>query len=245
MQRFLLVTDLDNTYVGDRPALEALQQTLQAARTRGAKLVYSTGRSHHSYQTLAEEENLLPPDILVTSVGTEIRIDNELDTAWSKHLNSQWSIDRIRQTTDRYPALVKQPAAEQNPYKISFFLHPNAGSVLTSLAGDLESQSLKAQIIYSSKRDVDIVPVRADKGNALNYVREKLGFSLDETIACGDSGNDIALFTQNTLGIIVGNARSELLQWHQKQGDDRQYLAQGHYAAGILEGLNHFGFGEI
>lgn len=91
---------------------------------------------------------------------------------------------------------------------------------------------------------MDIVPVRANKGNALNYVREKLGFSPDETIACGDSGNDIALFTQNTMGIIVGNARSELLQWHKRQGSDRQYLAQGHCAAGILEGLNHFGWTE-
>jgi sucrose-6-phosphatase len=242
MQRFLLVTDLDHTYVGDRPALDQLQQTLQAARTQGAQLVYSTGRSHPSYQALAEEENLLSPDILITAVGTEIRINDQLDETWHKHLNQQWSLDRIRQTTDRYPALVKQPAAEQNPYKLSFFLHPNAGSVLTHLTEDLESQSLKAQVIYSSKRDLDILPLRANKGNALTYVREKLGFSIDETIACGDSGNDIALFTQNTLGIIVGNAHAELLKWHKKEGGDRQYLAKASYAAGILEGLTHFGF---
>jgi sucrose-6-phosphatase len=242
MQRFLLVTDLDHTYVGDRPALDQLQQTLETARSQGAQLVYSTGRSHQSYQALAEEENLLSPDILITAVGTEIRINDQLDETWKKHLNQQWSLDRIRQTTDRYPALVKQPAAEQNPYKLSFFLHPNAGSVLTHLTEDLESQSLKAQVIYSSKRDLDILPLRANKGNALTYVREKLGFSIDETIACGDSGNDIALFTQNTLGIIVGNAHAELLKWHKKEGDDRQYLATASYAAGILEGLTHFGF---
>jgi sucrose-6-phosphatase len=242
MQRFLLVTDLDHTYIGDRAALDQLQQFLEIARSQGAKLVYSTGRSHTSYQTLAEQEKLILPDVLITAVGTEIRLGDQLDDNWQQHLQKQWSLDRIRQTTLRYPALVPQPLTEQNPYKLSFFLNPKAVSVLTNLTEDLESQSLKAQVIYSSKRDVDILPVRANKGNALTYVREKLGFSPDETIACGDSGNDIALFCQDNLGIIVGNAQSELIQWYKQQGSDRQYLAQNHYAEGILEGLKHFGF---
>jgi sucrose-6-phosphatase len=97
-------------------------------------------------------------------------------------------------------------------------------------------------VIYSSDRDLDILPDRADKGKALTYVRELLGFAPDRTVACGDSGNDIALFTENTRGIIVGNARSELMHWHQTHPNPDRYLAQADCAAGILEGLQHFGF---
>ena len=58
----------------------------------------------------------------------------------------------------------------------------------------------------------------------------------------GDLGNDITLFIANRVGIIVGNARRELLQWHQEHLEGDRYLAQVQYAAGIIEGLNHFGF---
>jgi sucrose-6-phosphatase len=113
---------------------------------------------------------------------------------------------------------------------------------LPKLQQALSAQGIAAQVIYSSEKDLDILPQRADKGKALTYVREMLGFATDQTIACGDSGNDIALFTANTKGIIVGNARSELLQWHQSNPNQNRYLAQTNCAAGIHEGLQYFGF---
>nr|MBA2749314.1 HAD hydrolase family protein [Tatlockia sp.] len=66
-----------------------------------------------------------------------------------------------------------------------------------------------------------------------------------QTVVCGDSGNDISLFSYNEeRGIIVGNAKSELLQWHNANPANYHYLAQAFCAGGILEGLNHFGFIE-
>jgi sucrose-6-phosphatase len=242
MVGFLLVTDLDHTYVGDRPALQKLQTLMQFLRNQGVKLVYSTGRSHTSYQELAAEEQLITPDILVTAVGTEIRNQDCLDQAWSEHLNWQWSTTTVQTLVQQYPQLIPQPAAEQNPYKVSFFLKPEYQDVLKPLEAELAAQNIQANLVYSSDRDLDILPIRANKGHALTYVREQLGFVPDRTVACGDSGNDIALFLENTLGIIVGNARPELLDWHRGMGSDRQYLAQKNYAAGILEGLAHFGF---
>ncbi|MCY7278450.1 MAG: HAD family hydrolase, partial [Phormidesmis sp. CAN_BIN44] len=56
MTQFLLVTDLDNTLVGDDRALDILNQRLtQCRQVNGVKLVYSTGRSLTSYQQLSTE----------------------------------------------------------------------------------------------------------------------------------------------------------------------------------------------
>ncbi|MFE1745044.1 HAD family hydrolase [Coleofasciculus sp. H7-2] len=70
-----------------------------------------------------------------------------------------------------------------------------------------------------------------------------LQFSGDRTIICGDSGNDLSMF-QNvpSCGIIVGNAQPELLEWHHNSPPGKRYLAKSHFAAGILEGLDYFGF---
>jgi sucrose-6-phosphatase len=249
MNAFLLVTDLDHTLVphpfsGDTPALTELNQYLTAQRqTHGSKLVYATGRSLKLYKELETAAQLLQPDILITAVGTAIYQSGEqLDPIWANHLAQDWDVAIVHQITQQFPQLQPQPASEQSAYKVSFFLKPEDAILLPKLKTQLTDRNIQAQVIYSSDKDLDILPQRADKGKALTYVRELLGFPPDRTIACGDSGNDIALFTENTLGIIVGNARSELRQWHQTNPNRQHYLAQSPGAAGILEGLKHFNF---
>ena len=64
----------------------------------------------------------------------------------------------------------------------------------------------------------------------------------EETVVCGDSGNDLAMFAVNeSLGIIVGNAQTELLDWHHANPSTDRYLATSYCAGGIAEGLNYFG----
>ncbi len=49
----------------------------------------------------------------------------------------------------------------------------------------------------------------------MQFLQKQWGFDLKQTVACGDSGNDLALFSVGEeRGIIVGNAQPELLQWH-------------------------------
>ena len=76
--------------------------------------------------------------------------------------------------------------------------------------------------------------------------KKRLAVSADKTLVCGDSGNDISLFEVNARGVIVGNARAELLNWHRDFGESRHFLAKAHCAGGILEAIAHFDlFAEI
>ena len=102
--------------------------------------------------------------------------------------------------------------------------------------------SFDLQFIYSSGQDFDILPSNGDKGLAVKFLQEKWQISSDMTVTCGDCGNDIALFKGFNKGIIVGNAKTELLQWYRANERETLYLAQAHCANGVLEGLKHFGF---
>ncbi len=244
MTQFLLVTDLDNTLVGDDRALDELNQRLtQCRQVNGIKLVYSTGRSITSYQHLSTEVNLLEPDVLITAVGTEIYYpDKGLDHDWIDQSSVGWNRDAIVAITQQFPQLVRQPESEQRILKVSFLLDGEDAHILPDLEAKIKAQGVDAQLIYSSNQDLDILSSRANKGSALAYIRQVLNFEPSYTIACGDSGNDIALFEQKTLGVIMGNAQPELLQWHHQNLSSDRYLAKAHCAAGILEGLQHFGF---
>lgn len=238
--RFLLVTDLDNTLVGDDPATLALNQIL-GSFDEAFCLVYATGRSYASARQLQSEKQLLEPNFWVTGVGTEIYAGDQLDLQWAEKLSQNWDRDAIVSVTRAFPELLPQPESEQNPWKLSFLLYSDhAHQILCDLQETLTAAGLAAQIVFSSNVDVDILPRQGDKGLAMTYLRQGLRIAPEKTLVCGDSGNDISLFQHSTLGVIVQNARSELLEWYQQSGRSHHYLAKSGYAAGILEALRHF-----
>lgn len=239
--RYLLVTDLDNTLVGDPQATWKLNRWIAARRDR-LYLVYATGRSYASARSLKLEASLLEPDYWVTGTGSEIYYQNRLDTTWADHQSYEWDWEAVWRIALDIPGIAPQAAESQNPWKAAFFIvGATPQQTVAQLREALVQAGLRTQIIVSHGEYVDVLPKESGKGHATAYLREQLQVVPQQTIACGDSGNDITLFEQPTLGVIVGNALPELLTWHEQWGHEQIYLAQSGYANGILEGLAHFG----
>ncbi|MEM7556821.1 MAG: sucrose-phosphate phosphatase, partial [Cyanobacteria bacterium P01_A01_bin.84] len=230
----------------DAALLELSDVLSRHRQEHGSKIVYATGRSRTLYQELKEEKQLIDPDALVVSVGTEIYLDgkDKPDVHWSEKLSPEWDKELVLSETAEFPELLMQPSSEQGAFKVSFHIEAAAAAkVLPLLDSALLAAGLNIKLIYSSGIDLDIVPQRSDKGQAMQFLRQKWDIPATRTVACGDSGNDIALFAVgDERGIIVGNARPELLEWHNQNPAEYHYLAKKYCAGGILEGLKHFGF---
>ncbi|AFZ43562.1 sucrose phosphatase [Halothece sp. PCC 7418] len=248
MSQFLFISDLDNTLIGDDIALEQLNKILQKKREAdGTKIVYATGRSLFLYKKLTTEKPLIPPDALIAAVGTEIYLNPEsqqIDQDWVKLLSNNWQRDKILEITQTFPELVLQPESEQGQFKISFHLSADtAKQNIEQLENRLKENGLEIKLIYSGSKDLDLIPQQADKGLAVNFLQNKWDFNDLKTVVCGDSGNDIALFsTGQPHGILVGNAQIELREWYQNNQTNYRYFADQNYAAGIQEGLQYFHF---
>lgn len=245
MSPFLFVTDLDNTLVGDDSALIELNHQLDDHRQKhGSKIVYATGRSLYLYRLLAEAKSLILPDALITAVGTEMYFDRnyqQYDAQWANILSQGWNREAIVEIARQFEQLQPQPESEQNPFKISYYLaEAVAEETIAKLKAALVQSGYGIKLIYSAGQDLDLLPKNGDKGLAVQFLREKWSISPDKTIVCGDSGNDISMFQGNEKGLIVSNAKPELIQWYETNSDDNHYLAQSPCAGGILEGLRHF-----
>ncbi|MEL6440250.1 MAG: sucrose-phosphate phosphatase [Cyanobacteria bacterium J06621_8] len=245
MSPFLFVTDLDNTLIGDDAALLELNYQLDNHRRQyGSKIVYATGRSLYLYRLLAEAKSLIAPDALITAVGTEMYFDQnyqKYDLEWADILSQDWNRGAIEQIANQFEHLQQQPQSEQNPFKISYYLAESvAAETMTQLKSAVTQSGYKIKLIYSAGQDLDLVPQNGDKGLAVQFLRKKWGISAAKTIVCGDSGNDISMFQGPEKGLIVSNAKPELLNWYEANSAEQHYLAQARCAAGILEGLKYF-----
>ena len=103
----------------------------------------------------------------------------------------------------------------------------------------LRKRHLHANVGFSHGMYLDVLPVRASKGSAIRYLADKWGIPVDSILVAGDSGNDEEMLSGNTLGVVVGNHSPELEVLRDRE---RIYFAEGHYAWGILEGIDYYDF---
>lgn len=80
----------------------------------------------------------------------------------------------------------------------------------------------------------DIVPAGSSKAVGVDKIVEHYGFSLDETMAFGDGGNDVAMLRHAHIGVAMGNADDEV-----KEKAD--YVTNSVDEDGIFNALKHFG----
>jgi sucrose-phosphate synthase len=234
----LMITDIDNTLIGDQDNLYRLLEILEKNR-RNLAWGVATGRSLELTLEAMTEYNIPMPDILICSVGTEMYYgpDLRMDKGWQTHISHMWKPESIKQTLKAFDALVFQEAEGQRSHKISYYLD-NKDNILQHITEALENNKLRCQIIYSHGQFLDILPHRASKGKAVNYLQYKYEFLPRYVMVAGDSGNDEDMLEGKTRGLIVGNHSDELNHLKNKP---RIYFAQAEYAAGIIEGLHHYG----
>jgi Cof subfamily protein (haloacid dehalogenase superfamily) len=62
---------------------------------------------------------------------------------------------------------------------------------------------------FSSGRYYEFNPTGVDKGSGLRELAGRLGIDIADTIACGDSANDMAMIEAAGLGVVVSNATAD------------------------------------
>ncbi len=233
----LLATDVDNTLTGDRAAYERLDSLL--ATRHDVTVVYVTGRDKVQLFEIMDAECLRPPGCMVCNVGTEIYSGREFlrDEAWTRHIDWRWDLLAVHDALKTIPYLFQQ--SHQFEFKQSYHLLHNATSVIPEIHRRLDEIGVAHKVVYSSGTDLDVIPARAGKGEAVDYVRKNLKISRRRVLVAGDSGNDLGLLSARFLAVVVGNHKAELTP---DALPEDVYWAHKPYAAGVLEGIEHFRF---
>lgn len=240
-RRRAIFTAIDNTLLGDD---EALAQFIQVARQQQRKFLFgiATGRRLDSALKIFKTHGIPTPDVLITSLGTEIYYPPRLtaDIAWNNHIDRGWTPQVLRRIIDPLPGLKIQSKREQSRFKVSYYYDAELAPPLEEILTILRQQELSVNTTLSFGQYLDFVPSRASKGLALRYVARQWNIPLERVLVNGGSGGDEDMLRGDTLGVVVANRHNEELSM--LANTDQVYFAEGAHAWGILEAIDHYDF---
>lgn len=237
-ERFLLVSDLDDTLLGDDKALAEFRSFVETMAER-LTLVYCTGRFYPTVVEDIDTTDLPAPAMIVGGVGSEMRTypSGDFHEGWRRQMSEDWSAEKVLSALASEAKLTPQPTSDQSEFKASFYCSDATPEELQNWQRSLEQQGVRSSVVYSSGRDLDFLPAGVDKGAAAAFVAQELGFAAEQVVVSGNSGNDSKMFEHSFAGIIVANADPELKRYASR---DRVLLASKSHASGVVEGLRHW-----
>ncbi len=236
-----MIFDIDGTLFGDEESLEQLKKIIISLHeTIGFGV--ATGRTIDSAKEVLLENNLVLPDFIISSVGSEIyyRSNNGYvyGTGWDAHISNQWKRNDIVKLLSRLDFLKCQDESVQRKFKLSYYIDLEKGDI-DSVRRILIDNKIKANLILSHGSLLDILPARASKGRAIRYLSYRWNIPYESILVAGDSGNDEDMLTGEMLGVVVGNHAEEL---EKLRGRRKIYFSGKNFAAGIIDGIYYYDF---
>jgi len=267
----LICTDLDRTLIPNGPQSEsplARKRFSRLSARAEVTLVYISGRNEKLVRKAIRNFCLPQPDYVIADVGSSMyRIESDgswrAQPAWQDIICNDWdgkTHDELAVRLAGIKALRPQEPSKQNRHKLSYYvpIHVAGDDPLDqSIRQALDELGVRSNLIWSIDEPaaiglLDILPASASKLHALRYLMQQSGFTVANTVFCGDSGNDMEILTSDIRAVLVANAMPEVREQalESAQANDlseRLYVARGdflgmngNYSAGMLEGIAHF-----
>ncbi|QQF62326.1 HAD family phosphatase [Bacillus mojavensis] len=210
----LIAIDMDGTLLNDEQLIsDENRNAIREAEDKGVYVVISTGRTLMTCRELAESLKL--SSFLITANGSEIWDSNfnlvERKLLHTDHIKMMWDL-RNKHNTNFWASTVNKVWRGEFPENITdhewlkFGFDIEDDDIRNEVLAELRKNK-ELEITNSSPTNIEVNALGINKAAALAKVSEKLGFTMENVMAMGDSLNDIAMIKEAGLGVAMGNAQ--------------------------------------
>ncbi|MBK0006394.1 MULTISPECIES: Cof-type HAD-IIB family hydrolase [Priestia] len=236
----LIALDMDGTLLNNQQEIsEENRAAIAKAQEQGVHVVLSTGRSLLTCREYAQSLQL--SSYLITVNGSEIwdesgqlverkLIDaSHIEKMWNltqDHKLNFWAVTTDKVWRDEFP----EDIASQEWLKFGYDIPDDAlrEEVLKQIAGISDFE-----ISNSSLTNLEINALGINKAKGIMTVCDRLGISMDEVLAMGDSLNDMAMIEAAGCGIAMGNAQEAV-----KEAAD--WVTDTNVNSGVAKAISHW-----
>lgn len=213
----LIALDMDGTLLNtNHEVSDRTKDAIKEALAKDIHVVLSTGRGIRACYPYAELLKL--ESYLITANGGEIwTVEKEL---LDQHLHQTETIEKLYHlgkeigvnmwmiSTD---GVFNNEAPENfNDYKwLKFGCESKDKDKLDKMIKEM-SYYEGLELTNSLPTNVEVNPVGVSKAKALHFLCEKIGITMDNVMAVGDSLNDIKMIQEAGVGVAMGNAQDAI-----------------------------------
>lgn len=214
----LVALDMDGTLLTDDHEVSApTREVIAKALEKGVHVVLSTGRSLATCYPYAELLKLT--SYLVTANGGEIyTVEKELldqHLLEPEKIEKMWNLGKevgveiwMISTTDVYNDS-HRPEDFYDHKWLKFGCNTEDKSKLDKMIKEF-SYMEGLELTNSLPTNVEANPAGVNKAAALQFVCDRIGITMNEVMAVGDSLNDIKMIQEAGIGVAMGNAQEAI-----------------------------------
>ncbi|WP_202081647.1 Cof-type HAD-IIB family hydrolase [Caldalkalibacillus salinus] len=236
----LIAIDMDGTLLNEKHEIsDENRKAIQEAQDRGIHVVISTGRSKLTCADLVDSLSL--KSYLVTVNGSEIWNESgelvERQLLNIDHVHEMWDLKQKHKTNcwattvdnvyrDQFP----EDLTEHEWMKFGFDVEDDE---VRQIIFDQLSQNEDLEITNSSLQNLEINAAGVNKARAIEKVCDKLGITMENVLAMGDSLNDLAMIKEAGIGVAMGNAQ-------EKVKEEADWVTASHIEHGVAKAIRHW-----
>jgi hydroxymethylpyrimidine pyrophosphatase-like HAD family hydrolase len=216
----LLLLDLDGTLIGRDERISPRVASAVRRVSERISVSIATGREIEDVLRFARQLGLTAPQIcdngalLLDPTSGEPLFSWPLGDGSARRILTQLQHLGLDYIATHPGGSLRPPAGREVPGLVRIsaldMSEDGAGRLVDDFAGDAALEVVKAHLPYNGLWAVDFTRAGVNKGAAANWVQERAGVGVDQTISAGDSYNDLPLFRASGLRIAMGEAPDEL-----------------------------------
>jgi hydroxymethylpyrimidine pyrophosphatase-like HAD family hydrolase len=238
----LFCVDLNGTLLGNPEytrEFTAAWDRLPAANR--PLLVYTCGRGVAEIQRVTTECALPKPAGIIGGLGTEVHFEGRAKetSEYCRQFQSSWKAADLLKMLSGVAGLVSDEPSFLHPYPLAWRWRNADPAELRKVEQRLADAGIEGRLVYAENRHVEIIPARTSKGLALDWLCSLLALPREAVLVAGDTLHDASMMLMPRVKrIVVENSLPDLLA--ELVGLEK-FHAPGVMAAGVLQGLRHFG----
>jgi hydroxymethylpyrimidine pyrophosphatase-like HAD family hydrolase len=240
--RLVLVLSLDDTLLANADAALRFWEQWQVHRAEhaGTLLVFNTRRRVFEVLERVEQCLVPPPDYVIGALGTELydaRAKVHIGY-FAERIAEDWRGAAVTSVLKHVPGIRAGAATCQSALRTSWEFEDASADEIAAIEDTLALAGLRARVVYTRGRFLDVVPTRAGKREALEWLLDQCGAASSSTIVVASSAADIeSLDLPGVRGIALpcedldglAGSGGQVVRVSRAGGD------------GVIDGLRHFG----